>query len=214
MKYSVNTGNRNYTFNEVVLFFTKQFLKLDNIKDGINFLHHFGEYVEQSDFPCNKITLYCFTGYSDKFGLKLSYNNEEIVYITIGSKSFNLLKLYNSSYMKKDFSMFAHIIEKYFDLHNQKIFDDWVTKCKITKTNCIEIYNYDDYKLKDTTILNGTIEEVFDKYTAINDKYKYCNGRYVRFKDENISSLYYIFTNNFKGNYFLENALKRGVVID
>lgn len=218
MKYSVQThkyGNYSYeTFDKVLYYFCRTFLKTTDIKKGREFLYDFGNYIEKSDFPSNRIVLCCFTGYSNRFGISLYYNEERIAYIQIEVKKYNIFQLYSTSYDKKDFKMFNGIIEKYFDIKNQSIFNEWCTKCNITNNNTVEIENYVDFNLKDVTTLSGTLDEIFDTYTTINDTYKYCNGYYVRFKDSNIEALYYIFTTNFKGNYFLENAVKRGVIID
>lgn len=202
------------TYNQIMEYFSRQFLNSENVEDGRNFLYDFGEYIEDSDFPCDKIVLNCFTGYSDIFGISLKYKDENIAYIQLRIKKNGIIEVYNKSYDKKDFMMFHHIIEHYFEVQNEIILDFWKRRCNITDSNEIIIENYVDYQVKDTSVLKGTLEEIFEKYTSINDMYKYCNGHYVRFKDNNISNLYYIFIDCYKGNYFLDNAVKRGVIID
>ena len=43
---------------------------------------------------------------------------------------------------------------------------------------------------------------------------RYCNGSYVKFKDKKIEKVYLMFIKMYDGNYFIDNAVKRGVIID
>lgn len=218
MKYAVRkhpTMGIYQNYNNIMYFFVKQFFGSDDIDDGRDFIYTFGDYIEESDFPCDKICLDCFTGYSDRFYLDLYYKDNKIAHILLQVKKYDIIKIYSYTYEKKDFSIFHDIIADYFDNRNGKILGYWKKICHI-KDNCntIEIENYVDYKITEVTKLTGTLEEIFENYTTINDKLKYCNGHYVKFKNKDIQTLYYLFTDLYKGNYFLDNAVKRGVIID
>ena len=62
--------------------------------------------------------------------------------------------------------------------------------------------------------LKGTLNEIFDKYTTMNDRLKYCNGSYYKFNDKKVEEIYRLIISNYKGNYFLDNAVRRGCIID
>lgn len=220
MKYAAQTHKGDSyaydTFDKVMSYFSKKMVKNKTVKEAKALLHDFGNYIEKSDFPCNRIVLNCFTGFQDKFGLELQYNKEKIAYAMIEVKSYNILTLSHIFYEKRDFAIFNNIIEKYFDQYNKNIYNDWYGKCEGLKNddNIIEINNYLDYKLTGTTELRGTIEDIFNQFTTINDRYKYCNGHYIAFKDKYIEVLYNIFVLSYNGNFSLKNAINRGVTID
>ncbi len=205
-------------YHEVMEYFTDKFLHSDDPEEGYEFMELFSAYIDGSKFPCDKIVLNAFTGYSDVFGMEFKYRNESICYITVQVLPHDMFKVYNKTYYKHDFEILHHIIEDYFDDINKSVLERWMNLCKIDKSedarNEVHITEYVDYKIKGETSFTGSISEIFDRYTTINDRLKYCNGHYFRFKDGNVSELYSIFTKCYKGNYFLNNAVKRGVIID
>ena len=113
--------------------------------------------------------------------------------------------------------MFKNVITDYFKQYNDIIYQKQLDNCNIKTTSNVTIVvdDYKDYKPngKQQT-LQGTLQDIFEQYTTHNDRLKYCNGDFWRFNNENISNLYVMFIQMYDGNYFLDNAVKRGVTID
>lgn len=196
MKYSarLNIVNNINTFDDVIFFFAQHFLNVYDIIEAKEWLYSFGDYIQNSDFPCNKININPFIGYSNRFKITLFYNGIEIAWVQIETQLYNIMKVYNYSYNKKDFEIFHHIITDYFKELNRQQWNNMLKTANITtdENNNVEVLDHTDYKPNgNIQTLKGTIEQIFETYTTHNDKLKYCNG-----------------------NYFLDNAVKRGVIID
>lgn len=220
MTFSVITNAEFNSYNRVLNYFNYKFSQLlldSGITDGQTFLYDLGEYLDESKYPVDKIRLNVFTGYSNRIDLVFFYNNEKIAWVEVTFEPYGLLKISNKLYHKKDFQIFHHIIEEYFDVHNQQIYDIWVDKCNIHthKENAIKVNDCTNYSPNGTSvILKGSLEEVFEQYAKHNDALKYCNGEFWKFDDKKIDTLYRLFKMRYKGNYSLDIALKRGALID
>lgn len=220
MTFSVITNAEFNSYNRVMNYFNYKFSQLlldSDITDGQTFLYDLGEYLDESKYPVDKIRLNVFTGYSNRIDLTFFYNNEKIAWVEVTFEPYGLLKISNKLYHKKDFQIFHHIIEEYFDVHNQQIYDIWVDKCNIHihKENAIKVNDCTNYSPNGTSvILKGSLEEVFEQYAKHNDALKYCNGEFWKFDDKKIDTLYRLFKMLYKGNYSLDIALKRGALID
>lgn len=220
MTFSVITNSEFNSYNRVMNYFNYKFSQLlldSDITDGQTFLYDLGEYLDESKYPVDKIRLNVFTGYSNRIDLVFFYNNEKIAWVEVTFEPYGLLKISNKLYHKKDFQIFHHIIEEYFDVHNQQIYDIWVDKCNIHthKENAIKVNDCTNYSPNGTSvILKGSLEEVFEQYATHNDALKYCNGEFWKFDDKKIDTLYRLFKMLYKGNYSLDIALKRGALID
>lgn len=220
MTFSVITNAEFNSYNRVLNYFNDKFSQLlldSDITDGQTFLYDLGEYLDESKYPVDKIRLNVFTGYSNRIDLVFFYNNEKIAWVEVTFEPYGLLKISNKLYHKKDFQIFHHIIEEYFDVHNQQIYDKWMHKCKIRthKENAIKVNDCTNYSPNGTSvILKGSLEEVFEQYATHNDALKYCNGEFWKFDDKKIDTLYRLFKMLYKGNYSLDIALKRGALID
>lgn len=221
MKYSVRTHQYGSfvfdTFDKVMAHFTNKFFQNSTTEDGRTFLYDLGDYLDTTKYPCDKINLNIFTGYNNRIGLSFSYNDEDVSWVQIEFERYGILKITNYTYYKKDLQVFHHIIEEYFNNKNQTIYNEWLDKCNIysDRENEIKVNDYRDYKPNgDFFILTGSLEDIFEKYTTHNDRLKYCNGDFWRFADADIQTLYSLFIINYNGNYFLDNAVKRGVIID
>lgn len=222
MVYSVCThsyGSYNYdTFDKVMEYMDNKFF---NGEDGSCrlFMRELGAYLDGTKYPCDKMVLCAFIGYNDRVGMKLMYHGERVAYIEIAFGNYGIIKIVSYSYCgKEEFKVFHEIIEEWFDEKNGKILDDWAKKCGVDMHgdgNEVFFQEYVDYKPKgDATSMSGTIAEIFDSYTTWNDRLRYCNGHHFRFVSNDIEKLYLLYVKNFKGNYFLANAVKRGVTID
>ena len=220
MTFSVITNAEFNSYNRVLNYFNDKFSQLlldSDITDGQTFLYDLGEYLDESKYPVDKIRLNVFTGYSNRIDLVFFYNNEKIAWVEVTFEPYGLLKISNKLYHKKDFQIFHHIIEEYFDVHNQQIYDKWMHKCKIRthKENAIKVNDCTNYSPNGTSvILKGSLEDVFEQYATHNDALKYCNGEFWNFDDKKIDTLYRLFKMLYKGNYSLDIALKRGALID
>lgn len=78
----------------------------------------------------------------------------------------------------------------------------------------IVIYHRNYKPEREEVIVGNTEEEIFAKYTDTNDMYKYCNGTYIRWKDNEWEKKYRDFLDSRKNNYFLARAVARGCLID
>ena len=220
MTFSVITNAEFNSYNRVLNYFNYKFSQLlldSDITDGQTFLYDLGEYLDESKYPVDKIRLNVFTGYNNRIDLVFFYNNEKIAWVEVTFEPYGLLKISNKLYHKKDFQIFHHIIEEYFDVHNQQIYDIWGDKCNIHthKENSIKVNDCTNYSPNGTSvILKGSLEEVFEQYAKHNDALKYCNGEFWKFDDKKIDTLYRLFKMLYKGNYSLDIALKRGALID
>ena len=219
MKYSVtfNKVKNINTFDDVMFFFALNFLNVYDIIEAKKWLYSFGEYIQKSDFPCTKININPFIGYSNRFNLILSYNDTEIAWVQIETLPHNIMNVFNYSYNKKDFEIFHHIITDYFKKLNKQQWNNMLKTANIStdENNNVEVIDHTDYKPNgNIQTIKGTIEQIFEIYTTHNDRLKYCNGMYWKFKSSYITTLYAMFINIYGRNYFLNNAVKRGVTID
>ena len=222
MIYSVRKhsyGSCNYnTFDKVMKYMDSKFF---NGEDGScrSFMHELGAYLDGTQYPCDEIVLCAFIGYNDRVGMKLMYHCERVAYIEIAFGEYGIIKVNRYSYDDEGrFKIFREIIEEWFDDRNKKILNDWSKKCGVDMHgdgNEVYFQEYVDYSSKgDVVSMSGTIAEIFDSYTTWNDKLRYCNGHYFRFVSNDMEKLYLLYVKNFNGNYFLANAVKRGVTID
>ena len=216
MKYSTIKRNDNDTFNSTMFVFSMRIF--GNYWEGEEFIHDFGEYLDNTKFPCDKIMLDPY-GYSDKFQLTFKYDNNRICWFKFSvNKQAKIIEIDNYIFEDKAIEkMFKNVITDYFKQYNGIIYQKQLDNCNIKTTSNVTIVvdDYKDYKPngKQQT-LEGTLQDIFEQYTTHNDRLKYCNGDFWRFNNENISNLYVMFIQMYDGNYFLDNAVKRGVTID
>ena len=218
MKYSatLNKSKNVNNFHQSILFFAIHFLNTYDPAEGEKWLHDFGGYIQNSEFPCTKINIDPFCKYPNIFCLTLYYKDTKIMWMKIEVSEQKIMKVYNYSYFKKDFEMFHNIITDYFKKRNTEIWNTMLKTCNISDNdNEITVTDYRDYQPNGKTeTLKGTLGEIFETYTTHNDRLKYCNGMYWRFQSPQISMLYAMFIRQYDGNYFLDNAVRRGVTID
>ena len=216
MKYSTIKRNANDTFDSTMDVFSMRIF--GNYWEGEEFIHYFGEYLDNTKFPCDKIMLDPY-GYSDKFQLTFKYDNNRICWFKFSvNKQAKIIEIDNYIFEDKAIEkMFKNVITDYFKQYNDIIYQKQLDNCNIKTTSNVTIVvdDYKDYKPngKQQT-LQGTLQDIFEQYTTHNDRLKYCNGDFWRFNNENISNLYVMFIQMYDGNYFLDNAVKRGVTID
>lgn len=121
MRYSATTNkDKNVnTFGQSILFFAIHFLNTYDPAEGEKWLHDFGGYIQNSDFPCTRININPFSKYPDMFSLTLYYKDTAIAWLKIEvCKHDNIMRVHKYSYLKKDFEMFHGIITSYFSKLN------------------------------------------------------------------------------------------------
>lgn len=116
MRYSATTNkDKNVnTFGQSILFFAMNFLNVYDPAEGEKWLHDFGGYIQNSEFPCTKINIDPFCKYPNIFCLTLYYKDTRIMWMEIEVSSQKYMRVHKYTYLKKDFEMFHYIITSYF----------------------------------------------------------------------------------------------------
>lgn len=181
--------------------------------NGDVFFYEFGKFVEEEKIG-DQVVLNAF-GISNGFSITIRYETKDVMYVEIKKCGNDILKATARAKTEGILdNAAAKKVEKYFDNLNKEIYNNWKNKCGIKESNNILVDRYRNYELSDTITLSGSIEEIFDQYVTFNDRMRYINGTYYRFHDKDIKKLYDIFIASYNGNYFLDNAVKRGCIID
>lgn len=223
MKYAarMNKSTNLDCYGKVLYHFERKFLNANNIdEDADDWFHNLGEYVDDTKFPCDKIVLDPFCGYSDIFMLLFKYNDQDVCWVKVKVHSNGMMTIHNYDYKKKDFEIFHNIIKGYFKEYNKHILEDIAYNANVSLTkdnNVVVVEYYQDYnKVVDnaTNTLQGTLKQIFDQYAAYQDTFKYINGKYMKFANKNVEKLWKAFLIDYDGNFFLDNAVKRGCLID
>ena len=187
MKYSTIKRNANDTFDSTMDVFSMRIF--GNYWEGEEFIHDFGEYLDNTKFPCDKIMLDPY-GYSDKFQLTFKYDNNRICWFKFSvNKQAKIIEIDNYIFEDKAIEkMFKNVITDYFKQYNDIIYQKQLDNCNIKTTSNVTIVvdDYKDYKPngKQQT-LQGTLQDIFEQYTTHNNRLKYCNGDFWRFNNEN-----------------------------
>lgn len=208
----------NNSYNETIRYFADMILDAEE-DYGHEWFSALRERISDAQFPCDKIVLNPWGGYSNSFELRFYYDNKQVLWIEVMADKNNILKINNYSYESKDIREMFHcnIISKLFDDYNNGIVERWYNICNLdneSDDNTIIIeYNKDYKKTSDTKTLKGTISEIFDTYTDMNETLKYCNGYYWSFASKDVERLYRIIT-SMDNNYFLMSAVRHGRLID
>lgn len=217
MKYSTIKGNSNDSFDSSMDFFSQKIF--GNYREGEDFIHDFGNFLDNTKFPCDKITLNPFSGYSDEFEIVFKYNNNRVCWFKFSIDGETKVMAIESCTFedKTNEKMFKYVINDFIRQYNTRVFQKQLDECNIKSASnvTIAVDDYVDYKPngKQQT-LQGTLQGIFEQYTTHNDRLRYCYGDFWRFNNENISKLYTMYIQMYDGNYFLDNAVKRGVTID
>lgn len=217
--YQPSNNTINYTYNDCVNIFNKNFIKLND------FIKYINKYiVSVIDTPVNYISINMFTGTSDiycTFRNRYLNSNNEIVFETIGSVRISIINKEYGIYNIKRKNISDNLIKKIEISNNEYIYNRFKYICRKNKislaknaNNTIPVKYFDKFEYVEDINFTGSIFEIFSKYTTANDSLKYINGTYYQFYT-NIRELYSLYTTYmYKGNYFLNNALERGVLID
>ena len=102
-------------------------------------------------------------------------------------------------------------------LYNEYTNKEFARICKIAnfcEQNKVKVNCINDSKIEDEIILEGTIDDIFDKFTNLNDTFKYINSKYYKFVDENITKAYLFYVKFVNKNHFLNSAVRHNKLID
>jgi hypothetical protein len=204
-----------YSCEYVIDRFTEEYLK-DCPQHGDDWLEAVGNYLDGTKFPSDRITLNIFTSHPNRFTLTYHFEGNNIGHSEIEVRRYGVMSVIHTKFKDDSFNIFSHFITDYFRKYNADMFEAMKTEANVTdEGNKVEVEDCTDHKPNGKReTLKGTLEEIFDRYTAHNDRLRYCNGMYWRFSDSRTSTLYHMFTEMYEGNYFLTNAVGRGVTID
>lgn len=211
MKYSTVKRNVKDSYYSTLTFFSENIF--GNYWEGEEFFCDFGKHIENAKLPCDKITLDPF-GYSDMFSIIFKYGNARIGWCRFRiNKDTKIIEADNYGFTE---DIFKHTITDFINNYNKNVFNKQLTECNIRTTYNVTIVvdNYTDHKTNGKHTLVGTLQDVFEKYTTHNDRLRYCNGYRWKFDSKDVARLYAMFIQMYNGNYFLDNAVKRGVTID
>lgn len=200
-------NKRNYLFESSKFFTTYDFVK------------SFANYIEERGFPCNKIAVDIYNGYTDKISLILYLNENKVCYALIESiNKGQKLQIDRMSFYDKSDKIYATILREFFDNILIDDFQKQLSLCGISnpsKKVTLNLSFFKDFKKDgEITIEANNLDEAFDKYITANDRLKYINGSYYRFDDNNWNKLFSIWISLRKENPFLMNAVRRGLTID
>ena len=103
-----------------------------------------------------------------------------------------------------------------------KLYNEYVTKefariCEIAhldKQNQVKLYYVNDSHIESEITLKGTITDIFDEFTNLNDTFKYINSKHYKFAQENINNVYLFYIRFVDKNHFLNSAVRHGKLID
>ena len=106
-----------------------------------------------------------------------------------------------------------------FDVINEYVNYEFVEICNIAnlykdKQNHVKVNCINDSNIESEIILEGTIDDIFDEFTNLNDTFKYINSKYYKFVDENITKAYLFYIRFVDKNHFLNSAVRHNKLID
>ena len=183
------------------------------------FYEELSDRIEGTLFPCDKMCLNPFYGFDNEFVIVFLHEGEEVSRCVFKVSRDGMFEIKGAYYKDKAVKEMYHksVIEKHFNALNRQSVERQMKVCGLTdgNDNSIVVDYYQDGKKRfdGTRTLTGSLEQIFDDYTTMNDTLRYCNGCYHSFADEKVSKLYRMFTSMDK-DYFLMNAVRRGVTID
>ena len=118
--------------------------------------------------------------------------------------------------------------KEYVDMYNKefcRIYNETIKNKLINKVENYTGKKYDepisaairvikDFKQAEIVSWEGTFEELVDSIVTANDHLRYINGSSYEFADVAMQKLMKEFISSYPGNYYLDNAVRRGCIID
>ena len=198
-KHHVN----KYTYSQLSSIFENRF-DYYKVFDFIDY------YIIDELFPDTcKVSINIWTGTYEYFYLKLKDEfDEELLRLKVRPKNgffdieiidankveLRINKLY-SEYVSKEFTRICNIAQ-------------------LDKQNQVKVYCMNDSNIESEIVLEGTIDNIFDEFTNLNDTFKYINSKHYKFAQENVNNVYLFYVRFVDKNHFLNSAVRHGKLID
>lgn len=189
-----------YTYSQLCSIFENRF----DYSEVFNFIDN---YVVNELFPDTfKVVINIWTGTYEYFYLKLKDEfNEELLNLKVIPKNgFFDIELVDKNV-------------KLNKLYNEYISKEFARICKIAhldKQNQVKVYCMNDSNIESEIILEGNIDDIFDRFTNLNDTFKYINSKYYKFAEESITNVYLFYIRFVDKNHFLNSAVRHNKLID
>lgn len=185
--------------------------------------------IERSKFPATQLVI--SPCHSNVFYVHYNYNGKEICtqslkvndVVVAGGKELYDISVKSTSFADKAFEVFKGILdgiwrestreflERYYELNGVNIHE--TASVVLDYYEPKDRYSCNSVKVSEK-VAEGTWEEIFDTFTTLNDRLRYCNGSYYKFQDPKLRHVMQVFIRHYNGDWYLRNALKRGVIID
>lgn len=199
VKHHVN----EYTYSQLNSMFEKRF-------DCYKIFDFIDNYIIDELFQdTSKVVINIWTGTYEYFYLKLKdESNKELLHLKVSPKNdfFNIDVICTN----KEESKIRKLYDKYAN-------EEFVRICKVAKLgkqNQVKVNCMNGSSVESEITLNGTVDEVFNEFTNLNDTLKYINSEYYKFVEENVNNAYLFYVRFIDKNHFLNNAVKHGKLID
>ena len=198
-KHHVN----EYTYSQLSSIFENRF-------DYYNVFDFIDNYIIDELFPhTRKVIINILTGTYEYFYLKLIDEfGKELIHLKVSPKNeFFNIDIVNTNKEESRIN----------NLYNEYTNKEFIRICKIAKLdkqNQVKVYCMNDSIIESEIILEGTIDDIFDKFTNLNDTFKYINSKCYKFTEENINNAYLFYVRFVDKNHFLNSAVKHGKLID
>ena len=192
-----------YTYKQLSYIFENRF----DYRKVFDFVDNY--IIDEVFIDTCEVSINIWTGTYEYFYLKLKNEfDEELLRLKVRPKN-GFFDINLSSLIKEEI-----LINKLYNEYTNK---EFARICKIAnlclqnkvKVNCIN-----SSKIEDEIILEGTIDDIFDKFTNLNDTFKYINSKYCKFANEKVNDAYLFYVRFVDKNHFLNNAVKHGKLID
>lgn len=217
---SVNQKGEKKNFNETMYYIQDEYINRYKITDGNGkeitdvkyFFYDILEMFNDLETECEQMVID-------------PYSSEDYLHVSFKNKSnFKNIAHYCFGVDKKKHSFFL----KTYDIYDENIFSELehstllgemipipneIKGYSLYEPMKVEIYHHKNNE-KTIKTLEGTLPSIFNTFIDMNDFLRYINSESYSFKDSQIKEAYYEYLNIFKGNIFLDRAVKRGVTID
>ena len=156
-----------------------------------------------------KVVINIWTGTYEYFYLKLKDEfSGELLHLKVRPKNgFFDIELINTNKAES-------IINKLYREYMSKEFKRICEIAQLDEQNKVKVHCINNSNIESEIILEGTIDDIFDEFTNLNDTFKYINSKYFKFAEENINNAYLFYVRFVDKNHFLNSAVKHGKLID
>lgn len=195
--------SNKYTYSQLSSIFEKRF-------DYYKVFDFIDNYIIDGLFiDTYKVVINIWTGTYEYFYLKLKNEfNEELLHLKVRPKNgFFDIELINTNKAESR-------INKLYSEYMSKEFKRICKIAQLDEQNKVKVHCINNSNIESEIILEGTIDDIFDEFTNLNDTFKYINSKYYKFAEENINNAYLFYVRFVDKNHFLNSAVKHGKLID